>query len=174
MNSEILSLKSFAHKKEPEQRFLPSSLREAVYLTVHHSPKPAKAISEALGISYQQLCNACNPHLPFKFSARHLEGLIEASENDLIIEYLAKKREFILFKLPEKKLAAGRLLPTVFKFLDASHKFNKTWHKFFAANKKLAEGTLSEIINQSWELFEALLELRALANFLKAEDGQEL
>jgi hypothetical protein len=174
LNSEILPLKSFGDKKEPEERFLPSSLREAIYLTVHDSPKPAKAISAALGISYQQLCNACNPHLSFKFSARHLEGLIQASENDLIIEYLARKRGFILFKLPEKKAAAGRLLPMVFKFLDASHKFNKAWQKFFAADRKLIDETLSEIINQSWELFEALLELRALANFLKAEDGQEL
>lgn len=153
-------------KAEDRTEFLPRTLQEAIHTTVHHSDIPPKTIAESLGISYQQLCNVSNPNLPFKFSSRHLESLMKISGNDLILEYLAQRRGYILFKIPPQKVNTGDFLQAAFRVQDLFAATARSWRGFFTENAAGKREALEKFIESCDVLLPQFFRSRSIAKAL--------
>jgi len=107
-----------------------STLRDALYETVHNGGVPMKRLSDQLGISYSYLANAANPNLDdFNFQLRHLMPLINATGNFAVLDHLENACGRVAFCLPKAgkdhlEITQG-LLDLMGRFGDLSHEMRK-------------------------------------------------
>lgn len=115
-NQKLTNKKSLV-EVETSTKFstMPSSLREALYQTFHSSKIPAKVIAQRMGVSYQLLANGLNLNSSLKFSAKHLQSLMQSSENYTVLRYLAEVTGHIIYRLPHaKKLERAQMIGLAF------------------------------------------------------------
>lgn len=152
-----------AIKIQPSPKFI----REALYLDIHHTPGiPAKVFADRLGISYGQLVNTINPNLPFKFSCRHLPGLVKMCENSETLRFLAKEAGYCLYRLPKSDCTGDLLLP-LFELDENLNNFRCVLRDILSQGKN---GTNLDLATQRADfLLGSLLSLRAVLLNLRKE-----
>lgn len=78
-------------------------LKNAIYDTIHRSKKDINEIAEETGISYNLLSRYCyddsNPSMA-KLPLQSLLALLNASDNNAILDYFENKRGRVAFKIP--------------------------------------------------------------------------
>ena len=146
-------------KAENRRNLMPSTLQEAVYKTIHESNVPPKQISKHLNISYQQLLNTANPNLPFKFSIRHAPGLIEITDNPLVLNFLCYKSGFHLFRVPNKNQQSEGAIELALNLDKTVQKLTENLNFLFRSGGD--NDLLKEIDESLWILINTAAALRS-------------
>ncbi|MDH4319913.1 MAG: hypothetical protein OEV73_00290 [Desulfobulbaceae bacterium] len=115
-----------------------STLKEALYETVHHGNTPMKAMAEELGCSYSTLANSVNPNIPeLEFQLGRFIPTLRLSQNFAALYHICHAVDHIALPLPTapKCLEAlnKELLKTIKEFSDLTQ----------AASQRLADGHAS-------------------------------
>jgi len=149
-----------------------TTLKDALYDTVHNTPTPLKAMAEELGCKYSTLANSVNPNIPgLEFQLSRLIPVCRMSGNLAVLDYIEH--------------ALGRVainLPTAPKCLDALNKeLLKTIKEFSdltqVAAKDLVDGHCShkdaaEIEKEGLELVQQVMTYIEAAKSAAANGGK--
>lgn len=164
MTIESVSQKPPRDKAEFQSQTLPHSFREALYETIHNAGKPAREIAAEIGLSYSQLCNSCNPNLPFKFSSRHLIPLMHHAGPEIILRYITHEFNYSLIKIPEK--APKHIFTDSLHVSDGWGVLGKILHSYFVSDISSRAKILNTIIQQCDFLLDSVAQLRATTKLM--------